>query len=209
MKPRLLLFAASILNAASRQHPADRVLRERLKNEPDLSRQESTLVSRAVFSYYRWFKWLDQNSSLPSRVEQAIKLAEAFANDPASFSDSDLVTNAVPDWVRREISVTPEWARALQTDPKLWLRARTGQGRVVCQRLGACRSFGRGSVSDIFEYQCNRDLFRTEEFQRGEFELQDINSQAVGLVCSPEPGSTWFDACAGEGGKTLHLSDLM
>jgi 16S rRNA (cytosine967-C5)-methyltransferase len=29
------------------------------------------------------------------------------------------------------------------------------------------------------------------------------------LVCNPRPGSTWWDACAGEGGKTLHLSDLM
>ena len=25
----------------------------------------------------------------------------------------------------------------------------------------------------------------------------------------PHPGETWWDACAGEGGKTLHLSDLM
>jgi len=53
------------------------------------------------------------------------------------------------------------------------------------------------------------DLFRTPEFHSGEFELQDINSQAVGFVCAPEPRQTWWDACAGEGGKLLHLSDLM
>jgi 16S rRNA (cytosine967-C5)-methyltransferase len=28
-------------------------------------------------------------------------------------------------------------------------------------------------------------------------------------LCSPLPGETWWDACAGEGGKTLHLADLM
>jgi 16S rRNA (cytosine967-C5)-methyltransferase len=39
--------------------------------------------------------------------------------------------------------------------------------------------------------------------------LQDISSQAVGLICNPQPGETWWDACAGEGGKLLHLSDLM
>jgi len=50
-------------------------------------------------------------------------------------------------------------------------------------------------------------LFRTPEFHAGEFELQDISSQAVGLICAPEPGQTVWDACAGEGGKTLHLSD--
>jgi len=31
----------------------------------------------------------------------------------------------------------------------------------------------------------------------------------VGLLCAPEPGQTWWDACAGEGGKLLHLADLM
>src|SRR4029077_5055580 len=28
-------------------------------------------------------------------------------------------------------------------------------------------------------------------------------------ICAPEPAQTVWDACAGEGGKTLHLSDLM
>jgi 16S rRNA (cytosine967-C5)-methyltransferase len=62
---------------------------------------------------------------------------------------------------------------------------------------------------ETLEYQGARDLFRTVEFHAGEFELQDLNSQAVGLFCDPKPGETWWDACAGEGGKTLHLGDLM
>jgi 16S rRNA (cytosine967-C5)-methyltransferase len=52
-------------------------------------------------------------------------------------------------------------------------------------------------------------LFKTPEFHAGEFEIQDIASQMVGLLCAPKPGETWWDTCAGEGGKTLHLSDLM
>jgi 16S rRNA (cytosine967-C5)-methyltransferase len=31
----------------------------------------------------------------------------------------------------------------------------------------------------------------------------------VGHACVPQPGETWWDACAGEGGKLLHLADLM
>ena len=52
-------------------------------------------------------------------------------------------------------------------------------------------------------------MFRTAEFHTGEFELQDIGSQAVGLICAPQLGETWWDACAGEGGKMLHLSAIM
>src|SRR5690606_4933636 len=34
-------------------------------------------------------------------------------------------------------------------------------------------------------------------------------AQLVGHACAPRPGETWWDACAGEGGKLLHLADLM
>jgi 16S rRNA (cytosine967-C5)-methyltransferase len=52
-------------------------------------------------------------------------------------------------------------------------------------------------------------LFLTEPFQQGQFEIQDLASQLVGHACAPAAGETWWDACAGEGGKTLHLADLM
>jgi len=58
-------------------------------------------------------------------------------------------------------------------------------------------------------YRGEEDLFKTPEFHAGEFEIQDIASQVVSLLCDPKPGETWWDTCAGEGGKTLHLSDLM
>jgi 16S rRNA (cytosine967-C5)-methyltransferase len=54
-----------------------------------------------------------------------------------------------------------------------------------------------------------QDLFLTPAFHRGAFEIQDLASQLVGHACAPKPGETWWDACAGEGGKLLHLADLM
>ncbi len=58
-------------------------------------------------------------------------------------------------------------------------------------------------------YNGFQDLFITPQFQNGEFEIQDLASQFVGYACSPKPSETWWDACAGEGGKLLHLADLM
>lgn len=43
----------------------------------------------------------------------------------------------------------------------------------------------------------------------GQFEVQDIASQAVGAIAAPEKGSDWWDACAGAGGKALQLADLI
>ena len=64
-------------------------------------------------------------------------------------------------------------------------------------------------MSDALVYDGSEDLFHTPEFHAGKFELQDISSQAVSVLCQPQPGEIWWDACAGEGGKLLHLSDLM
>jgi 16S rRNA (cytosine967-C5)-methyltransferase len=87
------------------------------------------------------------------------------------------------------------------------LRAKRGHARSLAEKLGEC--WIPDDFPDAVEYRGEEDLFRTREFQAGEFEIQDIASQAVGLLCDPQPGQTWWDACAGEGGKTLHLSDLM
>jgi len=43
---------------------------------------------------------------------------------------------------------------------------------------------------------------------RDRVHIQDLASQAVGLVCAPKPGQYWWDACCGSGGKTIHLAEL-
>jgi 16S rRNA (cytosine967-C5)-methyltransferase len=45
--------------------------------------------------------------------------------------------------------------------------------------------------------------------RNGQFEVQDVASQAVALAAAPEIGSDWWDACAGAGGKTVQLADLI
>ncbi len=65
------------------------------------------------------------------------------------------------------------------------------------------------AVPDALRFTGTQDLFKTEQFKTGEFEIQDLGSQLVGRAAAPLPGETWWDACAGEGGKTLHLADLM
>src|SRR6185369_699383 len=45
--------------------------------------------------------------------------------------------------------------------------------------------------------------------QEGLFEIQDGASQQVAPMLDPKPGERVIDACAGGGGKTLHLAALM
>ncbi len=52
-------------------------------------------------------------------------------------------------------------------------------------------------------------LNNLEGFKTGKFEVQDAGSQSIAPFLDPKPGSTVIDACAGAGGKTLHLGALM
>ncbi len=53
------------------------------------------------------------------------------------------------------------------------------------------------------------NVFRTEAFKKGFFEVQDASSQLVAAYLDVQPGMKVVDTCAGAGGKTLHLSALM
>ncbi len=46
-------------------------------------------------------------------------------------------------------------------------------------------------------------------FVDGWFEVQDEGSQMVSLMAHPQQGGKVIDGCAGAGGKSLHLADLM
>ena len=53
------------------------------------------------------------------------------------------------------------------------------------------------------------NVFMTDAFKEGMFEVQDANSQLVAAFLDVQPGMRVVDTCAGAGGKTLHLASLM
>ena len=209
MEPRLLKFAAEIISKADREHPADSVLRAELRRRHNLSREDGRGISRAVFTYFRWLGWLDSQKPLTGNIFIAEQLAEKFSRNPQIFSNDELLAKAIPTWVNECMEIPLPWLRALQSEPKLWLRAKRQHAGKIAEVLGGCSFATNTMLADAIEYRGDQDLFRTPEFHNGDFELQDISSQAVGVICDPKPGETWWDACAGEGGKLLHLSELM
>jgi 16S rRNA (cytosine967-C5)-methyltransferase len=227
-----LNHAARIVALASREQPADAVLRDYLV-DPTRTRMppaEKRSVVRAVFTYFRWLQWLEPRDSLQRQFSQALALQQRFDENPLAIKAEALAVRAVPAWLRDELELPVDFLRQLQRDPVVWLRARPGTTEKLAAALGDCtpatltqlpvrHSFSDGGSTPnsqlpavpltALRYTGEKDLFRTPEFQAGAFEIQDLASQFVGHACAPQPGETWWDACAGAGGKTLHLADLM
>jgi 16S rRNA (cytosine967-C5)-methyltransferase len=229
-EPAVLSHAARVLSAIGPTTPADAALRGFLVNARRLQPPEKRAVSQAVFAYFRWLQWLD-DSSVQQQLEHAWELHQCFRRNEKSVKPEALAARAVPRWLHEEMDVTADFVRALQRDPVLWLRARPGTAARLARELGDCLPAmpalkaapgeprpasgtlpgGNGSslVPDALRYTGTQDLFLTPAFHRGAFEIQDLSSQLVGHACAPKSSETWWDACAGEGGKTLHLADLM
>jgi 16S rRNA (cytosine967-C5)-methyltransferase len=142
---------------------------------------------------------------MPDRLAHAAELEAGFRHDPGQFSDADL-RRAVPEWLFDFAEAPAAWLACLQQRPRLWLRTRRGQAESVIALL---KDATPGPLPDSLLYAGPDDLFRLPEFQAGDFQLQDISSQAVGWICAPQPRQLWWDTCAGEGGKLLHLASLM
>ena len=63
--------------------------------------------------------------------------------------------------------------------------------------------------SDALRLVERANIFRTEVFKKGYFEVQDASSQLVAEYLDVAPGMKVIDTCAGAGGKTLHLASFM
>jgi 16S rRNA (cytosine967-C5)-methyltransferase len=213
MSSPLLNQAARILKLVQTGTPADQALRESLTQDRHFTAPaERRTVSRAVFVYFRWWRWLEPKDSLQKQLEAALELQSRFDRNPAAIKPEALAARAVPDWLKAELDLPVDLLRQFQRDPVLWIRTKAGKGESVAQRLGHCLAADLPAHNlrlNAYRYSGLKDLYRTPEFQGGEFEIQDLSSQLVGHACAPQPGETWWDACAGEGGKTMHLSDLM
>jgi 16S rRNA (cytosine967-C5)-methyltransferase len=64
-------------------------------------------------------------------------------------------------------------------------------------------------MPDAIALKIRKNVFITTPFKEGHFEMQDGSSQRVAYFMKTEPGLRIIDACAGAGGKTLHIASLM
>ena len=62
---------------------------------------------------------------------------------------------------------------------------------------------------DALKLKERANVFQTDAFKNGHFEVQDASSQLVAKFLNVEPGMRVVDACAGAGGKALHIATLM
>ncbi len=165
------------------------------------------------------FKYLEGRSSLPVPLEplgdkilaeKAVRLNEWF-KDTAEFQPLELSDLVLPDF---QSMIDPEQAlpsiEQFQKRPPTWIRARSDSAPLV-QVLNDhdVPSSVHAALPAALSVPSGVNLANMLSAHIARFVVQDVASQCVGHVCAPQEGDDWWDCCAGAGGKTLHLMDLM
>jgi len=129
----------------------------------------------------------------------------------------EAIIESIPDWLYKLCSdelgsIWPSELKALNRIPQIILRVntlKTSKNELV-KRLTS-EGFKLSSFDLPFGLVLDKraDIYKSKAFFEGLFEQQDASSQLVAPFLQVEPGMQVIDACAGNGGKTLHIASLM
>jgi 16S rRNA (cytosine967-C5)-methyltransferase len=164
-------------------------------------------------------RWVLQGIPLPAWDEVRGTPARRIKGKFDGLQQQRTIVCSITDWLD-EIGLAnfgkTQWQReldALNTQAKVVLRVnrlqtnpKTLQNELVAEGI---QTVLHRNYSDALILQERSNVFETDAFQRGLFEVQDASSQLVASFTDVSPGMQVIDACAGAGGKSLHLAALM
>lgn len=203
---------------------SDKALEYAFKSNKKLGKRDRQIIAETVYNivrYYYLFEYLTQTNDL-------IKIIHFYLEN----SDLKLLQNSKDIPQRIKLSYNEDlWESALQQiPPKIWLTEATalnnpaplvirtntlktskGELKLKLQELGV-ETIENHDIPEALIIQNKQYLSQNELFKQGLYEFQDLSSQKVAHFIPYDilqNAKRIIDACAGAGGKSLHLSALM
>lgn len=147
-----------------------------------------------------------------------VKIADILTKLKKGTVPTKAIEYSIPDWLAEtlEKELGKNWEkemRALNEQAPTVLRANTLKTtpKHLIDELSHenITSFSIKNSPDAVQLEEKKNVFLTSAFKDGMFEVQDASSQKIGYFLDVKEGMRVVDACAGAGGKTLHLAALM
>ncbi|QTL37614.1 RsmB/NOP family class I SAM-dependent RNA methyltransferase [Pseudoalteromonas viridis] len=216
---------------------ADKVIQHHIQDNPHWRREDKAYFVTTLYDLVRFVRKLAYLSNVTEQDFWPIWQAYQVLNDGhipeweemCELTKSDLqarlesapraVQLSYPDWLDGlgESQLGQHWpvvAQALNRAPGYYLRANTlkSSAQSLASKLTkeqiACEPVS-SSLPDALAIEAVDRVFRSSAFQAGECEMQDAGSQQIAPLLELAPGMKVVDACAGAGGKSLHIAALM
>ena len=161
---------------------------------------------------------LQNNYQLPDLYEfQSIDNKKiAYTLENSNFKRS--IKESIPEWLDElgEKQLGEQWKKeisALNKQAKVVIRVNTLKTNIkVLQGVLKNEGIETHTIEnnpDALTLDNRTNISYTSAYKNGMFEIQDASSQLVAPFLQVKPNETVIDACAGGGGKSLHLASLM
>jgi len=217
---------------------ADKVIEKILKSNPKWGARDRRFIAETIYDIVRWYRlfrelsgaeehdywkllgvWCIWNQTeFPDWEEfEGLSRKKIEANYEL-LKENRKVRESIPDWMDElgEKELGKEWETeltALNEEAKVVLRVNTLKisRKELQSQLDEeeINTVAPPEYPDALLLAQRQNIFTRQQFKDGLFEVQDAGSQLIAPFLRVEPGMRVIDACAGGGGKTLHLAAIM
>ena len=216
---------------------SDKVIERAFKNNPQWGSRDRKFIAETVYDIIRYYRYLsviagfeknfrmifaaylfEKGIPFPDWADFQTINTKIFEGNKKSIADPS-VTLSYPDvlWNLCESELGKEkWlyeAAALNEQAKVVLRVntlKTSKEDLIKKLLAAEIEVEPVSgYKSALQLKKRQNIFSSALFKDGYFEVQDAGSQQISEFLEVEPGHKVIDACAGAGGKSVHLAALM
>lgn len=174
-------------------------------------------VSKSEWWHVLGIMWLIQDNELPQWEEFSALDSQEIKKKFTELSMIRKIKASIPDWLDDVgfLELGDKWKDVLTASnlpAQLVLRANT----LKTTRMGFVNELkSKGILTELMDIPAGvlvpvrRKLTNMPSYERGYFEIQDASSQQVAPFLDVKKGMYVVDACAGAGGKSLHIAALM
>ncbi len=218
---------------------ADKIIKRKFKMHRQWGSRDRRFYAESVYEITRWWRQLwyaidtTPNRELVPLAVGAFLVRQGFelpSWDGFEGLDPEMIQQrlaklpgralkeSIPDWLDQlgdqELGARwPSILTSLNESSTVYLRTNT----LKIQRQELMKKLRQEEVETLpvmgseiaLSLPVRKNVFSTKAFQDGFFEMQDLSSQKIAPMLRVQPGQRVVDACAGAGGKTLHLAALM
>lgn len=237
--PHLRAIAEALSAIFQQGFYADKVIERTLKADRRRGAGDRAFIAQNIYEIVRWYRLLYTLRGSEPRTENGWweiigiryiidghtlpdwkefkKLKPALIHQRyQKAKEQRAVLESIPDWLDQqgENELKEQWPptlHALNRPAEVIIRVNTLKGNAAqLQTALKADEIPTRIIGDTSLHVIKRKaLFRSAAFKAGLFEVQDFSSQQVAPYLDLAPGMRVVDACAGAGGKTLHLANLM
>lgn len=142
---------------------------------------------------------------IKGKFDELSKIRKFRESIPDWMDDLGIQELGEPIWTK-EIAALNEQAKVILRTNTLLISREALQKKLKSENIA---TIALKDYPDALELEERANVFQTDAFHNGFFEVQDASSQLVAAYLDVAPGMKVVDTCAGAGGKTLHLASLM